>query len=304
MKGLFPFFLAISLFASNLWAQGKSVGELFQEASSAELQYTSLRKPAEEELVRRGKDAVPYLVGKLGTRDARERHTLERVLRRIKGPAVEPLIGALNTDDLYALRLAVRVLGLIGDERALSPLVKLFSHPDWKVRSVVAFALGRIGDKRATPVLLSALRDSVDLVRKSAAVGLGEINDERAISSLLRGLSDPFYAVRYAAAQALANLGGSVLDSLLTILQRPPGEGRYLAIQAIGEIGEKRALASLVPLLRAEDWATRAFAAQAIGEIGGEGANRALGSAEIEERHPYVLLQIRKGLNRAKGSGP
>ncbi len=298
MKRLLWLGLVIPLFASPLWAQGKSVEELFHEASSAELQYAPLRKPAEEELVRRGEEAIPYLVGKLGTRDARERHALERVLRRIKGPAVKPLIEALRTNDLYALRLGVRILGLIGDERALSPLVKLSSHPDWKVRSVVAFALGRIGKKRATSVLISALRDSVDLVRKSAAVGLGELNDERAISSLLRSLSDPFYAVRNAAAQDLAKLGGSVLDSLLTILQEPPGEGRYFVIQVLGEIGNKRALKPLVSLLQARDWATRAFAAQAIGGIGGEGARRALGSAKKGERHPYVLLQIRKGLSR------
>ena len=305
MKRLILFVLVILLLPSALWAEGKSVEELFREASSAELQYEDLREPAEEELVRRGEEAVPYLVDKLGTRDARERHTLERILKQVKEPAVEPLIEALKTDDLYAIRLGIRILGLIGDKRALAPLLELSSHPDWRVRSVVAFSLGRIGESKATPWLISALEDSVDLVRKSAAVSLGELKDPRAISSLLKGLSDSFYGVRYSAAGALAKLGDSVLDSLLAILREPSGKGRYFVIETLGELGNKRALKSLMPLLLDGDWAIRAFAAQAMGGIGGEKAREALSSAEREEKHPYALLQIRKALDRLeKGEAP
>ncbi len=298
MKRLILFVLLIPLLPSALWAEVKSVEELFRGASSAELQYQDLREPAEEELVRRGEEAVPYLVGKLGTRDARERHTLERVLKRIKGPAVEPLIEALKTDDLYAIRLGIRILGLIGDKRALPPLLEFSSHPDWRVRSVVAFSLGKIGEKKGILGLISALKDSVDLVRKSAAVGLGELNDRRAIPHLLKGLSDPFYGVRYAAAGALVRLGGPAVDSLYAILQEPQAEGRYFVIQALGEIGNKRVLKSLIPLLQDDDWATRAFAAQAMGGIGGEEAKEALISAKKEEKHPYALLQIREALHK------
>ena len=295
-KGMILFGFLSLILPSSLQAEAKSVEELFREASSAELQYASLRKPAEEELVRRGGEAVPYLVGKLGTRDARERHTLERVLSQIKGPAVEPLIEALKTDDPYTLRLGIRILGLIGDKRALPSLLEFSSYPGWRVRSVVAFALGRIGAREATPWLISALGDSVDLVRKSAAVSLGELNDPRATNPLLKGLSDPFYGVRYSAARALSKLGEAVVDSLLAILQEPLG--RYYAIEVLGELGDKRALNSLISLLQDEDWAIRAFVAQAIGEIGGGEAKEALSLAKRRERHPFVLRKIREGLQR------
>ncbi len=290
-------FLSLIL-PSSLQAEAKSVEELFREASSAELQYASLRKPAEEELVRRGGEAVPYLVGKLGTRNARERHTLERVLRRIKGPAVEPLIEALKTDDPYTLRLGIRILGLIGDKRALPSLLEFSSYPDWRVRSVVAFALGRIGAREATPWLISALGDSVDLVRKSAAVSLGELNDPRATTPLLKGLSDPFYAVRYSSARALSKLGEAVIDSLLAILEEPLGRRGYYAIEVLGELGDKRALNPLISLLQNEDWAIRGFVAQAIGEIGGGEAKEALSLAKRREKHPFVLRKIGEGLQR------
>lgn len=296
MKGLAFSALYFLFLTTSLWAQDKSVEELFQEASSAELQYEDLREPAVEELVHRGEEAVPYLVGRLGTRDARERHALENILKRIKEPAVEPLIEALKTNDRWALSLGIRILGLIGDKRALPPLLELSFHPNWRVRSTVAFSLGRIGENTATPWLISALEDSVDLVRKSAAVSLGELKDPRAMPQLLQALFDSFYGVRYSAAGALAKLGSSAIDSLICILQVPSDKRRYLAIEVLGEIGDQAAIKSIIPLLDDADWATRAFAALAIGRLRGKEGIEALIFAQRKERHPYALHQIRETL--------
>ena len=73
--------------ASTLTGQ-ETLEELFVMASSPELQYQEMRQPARDKIIEMGIDAVPFLVEKLGTTDARERHALENLLENIGSNAV------------------------------------------------------------------------------------------------------------------------------------------------------------------------------------------------------------------------
>ncbi len=89
--------------------------------------------------------------------------------------AVLPLIDALK--DEFAKYYAIRALGEIGDERAISPLSEILMDTTCISRRYSALALGRIKSKKAIPVLIKALeKDNNDTVKKDVRTALEEIN--------------------------------------------------------------------------------------------------------------------------------
>jgi len=71
------------------------------------------------------------------------------------------------------------------------------------VRGFVAEALGVIGDPKAVEPLIQLLDDGDSGVRKAAATGLGSIGDPHAEGALRKASIDGDDEVRYAAEHAL-----------------------------------------------------------------------------------------------------
>jgi hypothetical protein len=93
---------------------------------------------------------------------------------------------------------AVETLGIIGDARAVEPLIKAIGKS-----LVVRHALVKIGEPAVEP-LIKALKD--EDYSYSAAKALGEIGDKRAVEPLIKALEDD---LSYAAS-ALRKLGHEV----------------------------------------------------------------------------------------------
>ena len=121
---------------------------------------------------------------------------------------VELLIKALRDEDSDAQSAAAYVLGEIGDERAVEPLIYALKKDKSKqVRANAAAALGKIGDKRAVQPLIDALSDEKNWVRRNAVHALGEIGDKRAVEPLIDALKDEIKWVEERAVQtALENI--------------------------------------------------------------------------------------------------
>ena len=80
----------------------------------------------------------------------------------IGAPAVEPLIAALKNSDENVRRQAAEALGMIGDVRAVEPLLNTL-----KDRNLSAIkALGQIGDVRAVEPLAKALSEGKTRIRR------------------------------------------------------------------------------------------------------------------------------------------
>jgi HEAT repeat protein len=307
----------------------ETLEELFVMASSSELQYEEMRQPAREKIIEMGVQAVPFLVERLGTTDARERHALEHLLENIGSDAVPTMLDMLeDEDDDHALRLGMRCLGLIGDSTATGFLARHSEHEDWKVRSSACFGLGRMKSAKATPYLVIRLHDENELVRKSAAVGLGDNEDPAALPPLVDGLYDSYYAVRYSSLYSIARFGEKAIDYLEGVLVRGGERSREsegiaghknsapehsyehheyrarvvrLAVEGLGEIGAELAddgngeraayTAELVrPFLDSKSWSVRAAAVEALGKTTDE--REWLSEILATETHPLVLGKI------------
>ena len=99
--------------------------------------------------------------------------------------------------------------------RAVEPLIALLNDPEWTVRKDVANALGLIGEARAVDPLLARLaNDEASWVRVLAAMSLGRIGDARAVPALVRAMRDDDALVHSSAAGALGDLGWKPKDDV------------------------------------------------------------------------------------------
>jgi len=111
--------------------------------------------------------AIPHLIRALDDAFFTVRNTAERALAGM-GPQTESaLLIALEKAHPPALRHLIRVLGVVGTDKAVKPLEELLAHPDWGVRGDAAFALSRI-DPMGTEDALERLlvRESNPYVRR------------------------------------------------------------------------------------------------------------------------------------------
>ncbi|MGB3082799.1 MAG: HEAT repeat domain-containing protein [Candidatus Omnitrophota bacterium] len=170
--------------------------------------------------------------------------------------AVPALIKTLGDSDASVGADAAAALGMIGDKRAVPALMKALRHRYSLVRASSASALCKIEGRRIVPTLIKLLGDSDFFIRGRMAELLGELKDPRAVPALIKTLEDSDENVCAAAADALAKIKDSravpALAKLLGDHNRDPNpfikvwKGRYAAAEALGEIGDFRAIEPLL----------------------------------------------------------
>ena len=126
------------------------------------------------------------------------------------GDGISLLASALKAEDGEVRREAAVVLGQIGDERAVEPLIVALTGEDPWLRKEAAVALGKIGDERAVEPLIVALTgDDQSWVREAAAEALGNIGDERAVEPLKAVFRNGDWVVQASAVIALKKINQS-----------------------------------------------------------------------------------------------
>ena len=173
---------------------------------------------------------------------------------------------------------AAEVLGLIGDRRAVEPLLGVLWDDSLDVRWVAAEGLGRLRDPRAVEPLGELLKahlayadDSFARLLQGIIAALGRLGDRRAVQPLLAVFESLDENLRHEAADALDQVGWTP-DS------RSDGASywavRHDWLKCI-DIGAP-AVGPLSALLISADAATRMRAVETLGEIGGPQAAQVL----------------------------
>jgi HEAT repeat protein len=268
------------------------IDSLFVLASNPEAHHQHLVEPSREELAQLGERAVPRLVSKLSTEDARERHALADIFKKIGQPAVPALVEALDTDNLFRLRNTARCLGDIGDKSATPALLPLFTHENHTVRSTAVTAVGKSHDSSAVDNCITMLSDGAEPVRKSAAVALGRIADHRAVHRLIDALQDPHFSVRMSAVGSLITIGNPSCDSLISRYNDLSDVGGYLAFEVWAGCRYAPARKLLEKATHSEETFTRAFAILALAAVDVKKGRRRIEKMRNTETDLFVRSRI------------
>ena len=188
-------------------------------------------------------------------------------------PAVPELIAALDGPNKRIARGAIEALGRIGDRRATGPLIALLVDEDPLIRAAAALALARLRDGRAVEPLIGMLRETYPGMAQVAARALGEIGDQRAVEPLKKIHEDSDAPAREAAGEALAQIadaadaGAGRIESLIARLAAGDAPARKRALSALTGAA-REAVEPLIGALNDASWEVRGGAAEALGEIG------------------------------------
>jgi len=198
-------------------------------------------------------------------------------------PTLDEALRMLRSDDLAARTTGVWALARMDEPGAMQALLGALSHEDLRVRTFAAMALGDTGDASAVQPLVDLLHDPHEGVRRAACTTLGRIGDSSVVAPLVEALGDPdpTFQVAGSAASALAEIGGvAVLNSLKEALLNSRGQVRYWAAQALGQLGDDRAVEALIAVLEHDqDDDVRASVAYALGSLGDRRAIKPLVTA-------------------------
>ena len=223
--------------------------------------------------------------------------------------AVEPLVAALKDYNRDIQQAAAEALGEIKDARAVEPLAAaLKDDNDWNVKKAAAQALGQIGDSQAVELLVVALErwsGSLALEQTLQGAAIQECSEmcestakalirigPAAVEPLVAALIDKRGHMRQAAARALEQIDPNWMKSgvakraiprLRAALKDDKDQDvQKAAAQALGQIGDARALVPLVAALQeAAEELGRKEAAQKLGRMG---VSRALSVVDRENR--------------------
>ncbi len=276
----------------------EKVDILFVMASSGELKYRGMVQSAIDSIIALGAEAVPRLIEKYMTKDARENQTINSILVGIGSAAVPQLIESLSLDNPEQVSRICRSLGEMGDSSAVDGLIGVAFHNDWRVRSAAAVALGKIGDKRADETILELLPDDNEIVRKSAAVSCRRLKNMQAIPALVHMLGDSFYGAAHCASEALIEMGEIAVESITDSLNSNNELVGNLGCITLGKIGDIAAATALAPQLESDSPVRRALAVKGILLSNSSSACGFVELMKDKETDATVQFYIQKVLNK------
>ncbi len=211
-------------------------------------------------------EEAAYLANRLARDDLgiwRTRTAWQR-LEALGGAAVPAVVGLLDGERVQA---ATRLLGRIGHEDAIEPLIRTIGRGG-ATAHIAGQALGEIGGPAAVMPLIAVLTDPEReaIVRENAMRALGHIGDARAIDPIFEIAADRGYDYTYTAANALVAIGDSA--SALARLDAPDTYRRQVAAQVLSELGVHGAVPALLRMAGGSDYPEAQAAVEALGELG------------------------------------
>jgi len=260
------------LCAERLHAEGKSAAavKLYDAVRKEKLPKQRLIEAIRGAILARGSDGLPLLVAQLQSSDKEMFGIGLRTARELPGGDVtEGLVAEL--DKLKPDRRAFLIIALAdrGDPKALPAVLAAAKSGPTTVRLMAMGALESFGSASCMPVLLAAALDSdADVAKKARST----------MARLPRGEVDADIADRLPAAPpstraVLIQLAGlrrieSALPALVKCTSDTDAACRIAAVAALGAIGEKKHVVSLVKtLLKTSDAKERDGLAKALRAI-------------------------------------
>ncbi len=211
----------------------------------------ALQTAAGQALVRIGGPAVRPLLETFKDRNLRRRvhNQVLRIIVDIKGRAVEPLLASLEDENQHVRAYAVALLGKLGDERVVEPLVRLFLA-DPRLQETVVNTLPRL-EERGILDAPSGDRD-VQLPKEVAAAFRKLAATPEGVEALRAAVAAGNPKMRKFALRALFEVEGArAKETLLSLLRDEDAEVQRLAIRLLGKLHDRSVIEPLLGLLKA-----------------------------------------------------
>lgn len=180
--------------------------------------------------------AVMRLRLRLGGADAEE--LVDRPLRELKGsPQVAGLIASLDGNDPVVLDAVVKVIGIMGEERAVAGLLAVARQERHRAACLQAFR--GVGDA-ALATLLERYPEAHAPERAFIAQVIGELGLAEAVELVAEGLEDDAPQLRSACALALAKLAPQgAARRIASLLGDPSHEVAEAALEALRRLSSR-----------------------------------------------------------------
>jgi hypothetical protein len=117
-------------------------------------------------------------------------------------------VSALRDESDIVRAASARVLGSLGEQAPLEPLLHALHDSSWRVRAAAALALGKVGERAPIEELAALVNDEDESVCVAAVQALGEIGERVPIEPLALALHDQDWSVREATVLTLERVGG------------------------------------------------------------------------------------------------
>lgn len=180
---------------------------------------------------------------------------------------MQDLLEDLTSGDETRAENAVAPLIELGQD-AIPALLDLTRSPDpdsrwWALRTLAGSPLCRT--EWLVPFLAN---DPAPEVRQCAALGLAGKADESATQPLVGALSDEDGMVGTLAATALARIGSAAVPSLIEVVKQAPQSARILALRALAEIGDHRAIPVMMKVMEEDSALLQHWAREGLERLG------------------------------------
>lgn len=242
----------------------------------------------------------------------------EIVIDAIKGEkskkAIEILILATKDIDPKIRKKAVDAIINIG-KPAIEPLINAMNTEDIDMKISSAFLLGELKASEGIELLINSLKYaseekplSAERLRIESAIALGKIADVRAIEPLIEIIRDGEIRLQEAVINALSKIGEPVVEPLISII-KSKDENMTAKINAaiiLGNIGDKRAVEPIINKLLIDSydnksWMFRAEAIKALGKIKDPRAVEPLKKIGLNDYVSYVRSLAEWAINEIEG---
>ena len=271
--------------AIDLEEMTQTLGEL--EKVMSPLSFMMAHKPVYRRvLVRLYVRYVPQLVHHIRYGNDEVKKAARAELDRIGAHGLRPLLEALRDEkDVNQQRIAVQVLGHLGNKGAAPPLVHMARQEptkdqrrigtlaetlDREVRVDALVAAGRLGDPGVIEDVIPLMDHREGAIREAATFTIGRSGDRRAVPPLLKVLTDHQASIRVLACLGLAQIDDPRVGPALVGIVKDPSQADLVRSACAYAIGARKYTAGTAALLAALDdnrAETQRLAAWSLGQL-------------------------------------
>lgn len=227
-----------------------------------------------------------------------------RGLKTVGRKGTRALIKALSFKDHSSRDQAAKLLGIIGDKRAIKPLILCLKDKFAEVRRSSTWALGQLKSRQAIRYLFELMADphwtvraeAIASLRRTSTKGMNKRMEKRWVEHLEKSTGDKHWRVREEAIYTLGTCNSPRAGAiLLDLLDKKDTGNQRLAIMALAKKGNIQAIEGLVKALESADYITRMKIINTLGTIGDKKVIPILIEA-LDDPYEEVRLNAHKAL--------